>query len=78
MANINVVFFGVLAELANASELMFENINHTDELTEQLITRFPEFKKHALLIALNNTIVKQNTELKNGDTVSVMPPFSGG
>lgn len=78
MANINVVFFGVLAELANASELMFENINHTDELTEQLILRFPEFKKHTLLIALNNTIVKQNTELKNGDTVSIMPPFAGG
>lgn len=78
MANINVVFFGVLAELANASELMFENINHTDELTKQLITRFPEFKKHTLLMALNNTIIKQNTELKNGDTVSIMPPFSGG
>lgn len=78
MGKVNVTLFGVLAELAGNSNLIFENVNNTNELKNALTSQFPEFAKYNLLLANNNIFIHQNTPLKNGDSVSVMPPFSGG
>lgn len=78
MTKINVVLFGVLEEIAGGSNVLIENINNTDELKNALTSKFPDFAKYNIILANNNSIINKNTILKSGDTVSVMPPFSGG
>jgi len=78
MAKLTVTFFGVLSEIAGSSKITIENVNNTDELKLSLINKFPVLNKHNLLLAVNNKQIKTSTALKEGDNVSVMPPFSGG
>lgn len=78
MAKLNITFFGVLSEITGSSKITIENVNNTDELKSSLLNKFPEFNKHNLLLAVNNKQIKTTTALNEGDSISVMPPFSGG
>jgi molybdopterin converting factor small subunit len=58
--------------------LDFSGVNNTRELNEKLIEIYPALQTIKYSIALNRKIVRENTELKNEDTVAILPPFSGG
>ena len=76
MANIKIISFGRLKEILGSDfELEAEN---SDELLNQLNEKFPQLEDLKLRIAVNQTIISENTELKNNDVVALMPPYSGG
>lgn len=76
MAIIKIISFGRLKEILGSDfELEAEN---SDELLNQLNEKFPSLKDSKLRIAVNQTIISENTELKNNDVVALMPPYSGG
>lgn len=75
---ITVLFFGNLLQLANTSKLVLHNVNDTQTANNELIKKFPEFKNSKYILALNQQLVKENTELKDGDELACLPPFAGG
>lgn len=74
---IQLLAFGQIAEITGRSESI-ENALDTDTLKGQLIMQFPGLKDLQFAMAVNKKVISKNTVLKDGDTVALLPPFSGG
>lgn len=76
---IKVLFFGRLNDLVHGQgQMVFENIENTDDLIKDIETRFPRFKDYTYTIAVNREMISEIKSLKANDEVALMPPFSGG
>lgn len=75
---IEVLFFGEVAEIVGENKLMFNSISYSDELTSILCEKYPKLKKINFQIARNNQLIKENTMLENKDVLAFLPPFTGG
>ena len=75
---IKVMIFGQLAEFTDCNNLSFENVKNTNELIERLQLKYPSFSAASYTIAVDKKVIKENTSLNPGDTVALLPPFSGG
>jgi molybdopterin synthase sulfur carrier subunit len=73
---IKVLTFGSITDILNR-EFYVEALD-TNSLMASLIERHNSLKERKLLIAVNNTIVQENTILNEHDVVNIMPPYSGG
>jgi molybdopterin synthase sulfur carrier subunit len=79
---IDVLLFGALREAAGASELnseMAAPANVTSAWNE-IKTRFPNLEKfeRSALFAINEEHARKEDRLKDGDTLAIFPPVSGG
>lgn len=75
---INVLAFGQIAEITGKAEWITEDFQTTSALYNGLIQKYPELKVMNMAIAVNKQIVHSDRILQEGDTVALMPPFSGG
>ena len=75
---IQLISFGKIAEFLANQQLDIEEINNTNELQLHLEKKFPPLSKLKYKLAINKVVIQQNTIVKNGDQVAIMPPFSGG
>jgi molybdopterin converting factor small subunit len=75
---INVLFFGILAEIAGAGRIEIELTDDTELLKEKLVLLYPALEKQVFKIALNKTLITQNQPLKSTDEVALLAPFAGG
>jgi molybdopterin synthase sulfur carrier subunit len=75
---ISVLLFGQLTEIVGKSKLTFSDISTTDELSDYLKRNFPTLDGMVFSIAVNKSVIQENTLLKSGDEVALLPPFSGG
>jgi len=75
---LEIISFGKIAEVIQSQQLKIPDVSNTEELKIYLEKSFPLLSKMKYKLALNKTIVQENLELKNNDTVALMPPFSGG
>ena len=75
---LSILTFGQITDITSKSELKVTGINTTDELNKKLVELFPALSSVKYSIAVNRKVIQQNTELKDGDTVALLPPFSGG
>jgi len=73
---IKIFAFGRIAEITG-KELAVA-ASDTESLREILDGRFPELSTIKYAVAVNKKLADGNTELKAGDTVALMPPYSGG
>ena len=73
---IRVKIFGSLCDLLEHEFAM--EASDTNEMMNILSAKHPSISERKLLVAVNNTIIKENTRLKERDTVALMPPYSGG
>lgn len=73
---IRIMAFGKIAEIT-AKEFSV-TANDTETLKEILTGKFPELSGIKYAVAVNKKLADANTELKAGDTVALMPPYSGG
>lgn len=76
--NINLLFFGQVAEITGKNAMPYPGIRSTDELMQKLIEMYPALQLINCSLAVNKIIVHQNTELNENDSVAILPPFSGG
>ncbi len=75
---IKILAFGVLSGII-PEEITFQNEGVDLELFQAyLFEKYPSITHYNFSIAVNHAIVNQNVELKNGDVIALMPPFSGG
>ena len=75
---IKLLFFGNLAELAQKPTMELEGITNTSELHEYIEFHYPHLLNSKFAIAVNKKITGQEVEFHDGDTVALIPPFSGG
>lgn len=75
---IELISFGQVSELISNQTLEIEGIETTDELKEYLEKTYPDLAIMKYKLALNKNLVQQNSDIKNSDSIAIMPPFSGG
>ncbi|MEO7523662.1 MAG: MoaD/ThiS family protein [Ferruginibacter sp.] len=75
---INVEFFGQLVDITNTKSCEIISAADTEMLLQKLNDTFPALRSAAFIIAVNNSLIKENTILEDGVIVSLMPPYSGG
>ncbi|RYG05129.1 MAG: MoaD/ThiS family protein [Chitinophagaceae bacterium] len=76
--SIKVLFFGQLAEISGTDVLETEVRTDTAALKRFLETEFPGLQQMVFNIAVNSEIIETQAQLQAGDTVALLPPFSGG
>ena len=80
---INVEFYGVLREVAGAESMALplpDGSTTVSEFVSGLRERFPGLDRHLprLAYALDDHLVRPDTELTPGSSLGLLPPVSGG
>ncbi|HKQ73147.1 MAG TPA: MoaD/ThiS family protein [Blastocatellia bacterium] len=79
---INVLLFGACREVAGASELNcdLKSPANVAGAWGEIKTRFPNLEKfeRSALFAINEEHARKDDPLKDGDTLAIFPPVSGG
>lgn len=73
---VTILSFGQLASITG-SRFAFE-ASSTDVLVAALKQQFQELEQIKFVLAVNKNITTHDTILADGDTVALLPPFSGG
>ena len=76
--SIEVLFFGSLTDATAVPSLVTNDLVDTDTAKGFLEEKYPTLKTAKYFIAVNQQMIQHNTILKPGDTLALMPPFSGG
>ncbi len=75
---INVLFFGVLAEVTQTMFRHYRDVDSYNDLIHRILDDYPEIFHYSYRVAVNSTIVNEDPGLKDGDEVAFLPPFAGG
>jgi len=72
-----VLFFGK-AEVAAARREETFTAEDTAALRRQLLDKYPAMAGIPFRMALNKTILKEESALNKNDIIAILPPFQGG
>lgn len=75
---IQLISFGKISEFLHSQQLELEGISDTDQLKAYLESNFIKLAALKYKLALNKILIQENTPLNSGDSIAIMPPFSGG
>jgi sulfur-carrier protein len=75
---IKVMIFGQLTDIVNSNMITLTDIADTNNLVNELKRQYPSLNQAKYIIAVDKQTVTENTTLKDGSTVALLPPFSGG
>ena len=73
-----VLVFGQITDITGESSIKISGVADTNGLIHLLHKNYPQLQSLEYSIAVNKNIIRENTLLKNNDTVAILPPFSGG
>jgi molybdopterin converting factor subunit 1 len=79
--NIQLLLFGIAADLLNTSSINIEveNMISVKELKEILVDTYPQLENiHSYAMAVNEAYATDDVVLKENDIVAIIPPVSGG
>jgi len=81
---IKIKLFAVLKKLAGKEEIQV-NVGESMKLKDVLLQikgEFPQVvdlvRERKVMVSVNQEIADENTVIKNGDEVGILPPFAGG
>lgn len=77
---IKLKYFGMVAEITNTSEELIEVDKHSSStnLVKLLEEKFHSLNQLDYRLAINQELIHENVELKENDTIAVLPAFAGG
>jgi molybdopterin converting factor small subunit len=75
---VQIMFFGQLADIAGTSELILHDIPDTDTLQDTLHQLYPTLANTKYAIAMNKKSIQGNAILSGDTNIALLPPFSGG
>ncbi|NNC70727.1 MAG: MoaD/ThiS family protein [Flavobacteriaceae bacterium] len=78
--NIQLLLFGIIRDIVgeNKLDLTISKGTTVEKLKRQLATTYFELSNYDYSVAINEAYAKADMELKNNDTVALIPPVSGG
>lgn len=76
-ARVRVLYFGAAQEIAGKvdEELMAAD---TASLRREIWGRYPAMRNISFRMALNRTILREESDLNDNDIIAILPPFQGG
>jgi len=74
----NVLLFGVLADIVKTQRIGIAVVSTTDELIELMEEKYPEIKNYNYQIAVNQKQIEGNCVISENDEIALLPPFAGG
>ncbi|MCG7858847.1 MoaD/ThiS family protein [Flavihumibacter sp.] len=77
-SEINIMVFGQLAELTGSTSVKVNLPEDTDSLKKLLLEQFPALVNYNFIIAVDKRTITENSNLYQGATIAILPPFSGG
>lgn len=75
---VTVKFFGPFVSIAGRDLLQIKDVKDISSLRKEIFQQFPEMERHTFSVFVNKQVVKGNLMLNDGDTVGMLPPYSGG
>ena len=78
MHKVEIRFFGQLTDLTKADVIFLEDMVNTDLLKKRVIELYPALAHTTFMMALNNNMVNEKTDIASNSVIAFMPPFSGG
>lgn len=75
---IDVLFFGVLADFTGVRRKHYTAIESYSDLKHRIFDDYPGIEHYTYRIAVNRTIIDEDPLLRDGDELALMPPFAGG
>ena len=75
---ITVLAFGPVMEVVGRSSFAVNDVQTTEDLSNHLQQKFPALLNMNYAVAVNKQLVANAVTLNDGDTVALLPPFSGG
>ncbi len=75
---LKLLFFGQLTDIVDTASMQMDYIKDTNTLISIIHDRYPKLQELNYRIAVDKTIIIENTLLNESSTVAFMPPFSGG
>lgn len=75
---VTILVFGQLTDVMGNSTLQLSGMQDTDAVIVELTRRYPPLATAQYRIAVDKQTIDNNTILKAGSTVALLPPFSGG
>ncbi len=75
---VKVLFFGVLTDIAGTNIKTYRDVKSIGDLKLRIQDDFPEVAHYNFRVSLNNVLLENEPELKDGDEVALLPPFAGG
>lgn len=79
---VKLKFFALFRELAGLREIDkdVKKGSRVDDLLQELLEEYPALKKYKdeILVSVNKNYASEDTELKEGDEVAILPPVGGG
>jgi molybdopterin converting factor small subunit len=74
---VKVLYFGIAREITGKAEEELE-AHDTGGLRHLINVSHPELRTVPFRLALNGSLLKEETMLETGDKIAVLPPFAGG
>jgi molybdopterin synthase sulfur carrier subunit len=74
---VKIKLYGQIKQVTGLSEWLSEAVD-TDGLKKEISTRFPALRELNYLIAVDRNIAQTNTDIKAGQELALLPPYSGG
>jgi len=75
---IDVLFFGILADVTGTARKHYGNIKSYDDLKLRVEDDFPQVVHYNFRISHNSQMISEAPLLKDGDEIAYLPPFAGG
>ena len=75
---LQILLFGQLAQLAGTDRVMISGVKDTQSLRKDINALYPALQHIEYAIAVEKKIVNENTAIDIGNTIALLPPFSGG
>jgi sulfur-carrier protein len=74
----NIMIFGQLEDITGSSVIGVENVADSESLLKKLYAQYPLLKEKKFLIAVNQKIITEKTQISEQAEIALLPPFSGG
>jgi len=75
---ITIQAFGKIEEIIGDSDCTLDSVDTVQSLYNELAIQFPALANMMYAVAINNKIANPSSEIKEGDSIALLPPFSGG
>lgn len=75
---IEVLFFGVLADFTGIRRKHYSGIGSYSDLMHRIDDEFPGMEHYTFTVAVNKVLAAGEPLLRDGDELAFMPPFAGG
>ncbi len=76
-ALIRVLYFGAAQEIAGKADEEL-TAGDTASLRREILDRYPAMRNISFRMALNRTLLREDSDLKENDLIAILPPFQGG